>query len=74
MHPSDFVGGEVRVRTEHAQFQGRLLRIEDWGIAGGGNFLVIELPDTGDGKKPNRTIAVAMRALESFEPVMTPST
>ncbi len=69
MHPTEFVGKLVNVQTSHAEIRGILQGVEDWGTAGGGNYLIFaEANDQG--KAPDTpTKAVAMRAIEFFEPI-----
>lgn len=64
MHPSDFLGKRVRVRTFHEEWCGVLREISDWGLVGGGDYLVLESCISGQ----ERVIAVSMRHIEVFEP------
>jgi len=69
MHPSTLIGKRVRVRTVRGDAEGVLVSVEDWGIAGGGNYLVLHVPDADGSEGPDRTIAFAMRSIESFEAI-----
>lgn len=69
MHPSDFIGKPVRVRSTHEEFSGRLQDVSDWGMAGGGNYLVLAVEQPNAQHRSHRVVAVAMRELELFEPL-----
>ena len=69
MYPRQIVGNRVRVRTQHEELIGQLLAVEDWGLCGGGDYLIIAVKPSSDQQRPRGKIAVSMRHVEVFQPL-----
>ena len=69
LHPTEIVGRQIRVRTPHEEHTGYLRAVEDWGLAGGGNYLILA---EGESPSEDASLAVAMREIEALEVVAGP--
>ena len=66
MLPHDLIGKHVRAGTQHEHLKGIFMQAADRSIAGGGNYLVLEVPSSHRARESRRTVAIAMRSLEVF--------